>query len=187
MADFDASCLVCVYVTGTHHVEHECSGMVRKVGLALNGGAVDAVPVHFFLRVDTACDILVGQQQVRDGLLVKANVSVDEHEVVMVTLKEHPCQVITRPCDKALVHNLTPRYVDANLTHLVHGHKQTLHIVSCAHAPVHGGGNHNAWAFSFFGHLVPPSILTKARSADVWSIMPLSTSSTRVILPSSSS
>ena len=41
----------------------------------------------------------------------------------MVTFKEHSHQLVAGTGDEALVHNLAPRHIDPDLTHLLHGHQ----------------------------------------------------------------
>ena len=86
MPHLDAAALVGVRVPAAHHVEHEGSGMVLESLLATLCSALHAVPVHLLLGVDAAHDVLVGQHELRDGLTVEPDVSVDEHEVVVVAL-----------------------------------------------------------------------------------------------------
>ena len=57
----DAAALVCLGVSFAYHIKHKGSGVVPQPLLACGRSALHTVPVHLFLGVDTADDILVRQ------------------------------------------------------------------------------------------------------------------------------
>ena len=107
MPHLDAASLVCDAFT-LDSVEHERPGVVRKAFLACGRSALHALPVHLLLGVDAADDVLVRSYELRDCLSAEADVSVDEHEVVMSSLKKHPHKLVACTGDEALVSQVAP-------------------------------------------------------------------------------
>ena len=153
MTDWEAAAFISLDVTATDHVEHEGTAVVLKVRLPCLCSALHAIPVDLLLGVDTTSYVLIGSHKLEDCLTIEANVGVNEHQIVVLTLQKYAGQFVTRTSNQALVGDLAPRHIHPDLGHLAHSEEKPLHIGSSAHAPVHGGGDHHTRAF-FFSHFV---------------------------------
>ena len=82
----DAPGLVGLGVACTDHIEHERPAVVLKVRLACERSALHAVPVDLLLRVDTTGYVLISRYKLEDCVAFEADICVDKHQVVMLTL-----------------------------------------------------------------------------------------------------